>query len=353
MNKLIRILLILVVLGVAGAGIAWKLQENKAEITAKAEAAQVRNTAVLVTTTQAERKSLGGDFQLTGALKPAKELAIMSEVSGRLTQVNFSNGSQVSAGKVLAAVDNDLIRKQIEIAKVNLTKAIRDTERLSNLAAGGGVPQQQLEDARNSVENLQAQVATLEKQLSMTNILAPFGGIITNKSVEPGAFVNPGVKLADLVQINTMYMQIYAVESQLPLIKVGQTAKISMDLFPDQTLNGRVSFIDVKADPSQRFLVELEVNNPGQLRAGMNGSVSFVRPASAPVLTLPRSCIVGSLRDGHVYVLEGNKVAYRAVQTGTISNDFVEIKSGITEQDIIVLSGQINLSDGAEVTIKK
>lgn len=353
MKKLIRIITILAVVGIAIAGIAWKLQENKKEIDDKAQAAQVRNLSVLVSVVQPGRRSLGGDFSVTGALKPSKELAIMPEVAGRLTQVNFSNGSAVSAGKVLAAVDNDLARKQLEIAKVNLNKAVRDTERLSNLAAGGGVPQQQLEDARNQVENLQAQVATLEKQVSMTVITAPFAGVMTNKSVEPGAFVNPGMRLGDLVQISKMYMQVYVTEAQLPLIKEGQTGQVAMDLYPDKPLTGRVTFIDVKADPSQRFLVELEVNNPGYLRAGMNGSVTFARPASTPVLTIPRACIVGSVRDAHVYVINADQAIYKAITVGAISSDYVEVKEGLSETDTVVLSGQINLSDGAKVTINK
>lgn len=352
MKKIIRILVILLIVAAAIAGIAWQLGENKSKIDANAQAAQVRNTSVLVTTTKPEKRSLAGNFELTGALKPYKELAVMSEVAGRVTQVNFQNGSTVNSGKVLLSVDNDLMRQQLEIAKVNLTKAIRDVERLTNLAASGGVPQQQLDDARNGVENLQTQVASLEKQVSMTLVVAPFQGTLTNKAVEPGAFVSPGVKLADLVQTSKLYLQVYALEDQLPALRVGQQAKVVMDLFANRPLTGRVTFIDVKADPSQRFLVEIELTNPGDLRAGMNGVATFEQPAAAPVLTLPRQCFVGSLREAKVYVVANGKAELRQIRTGKVSSQYVEIIDGLNEADQVVLTGQINLADGVDVTVQ-
>lgn len=353
MKKIIRILSILLFLVVASAGIAWKLSDNKAKIEANAEAAQVRNTTVLVTTTKAAPRVLGGDFTLTGSLKPYRELALMSEVSGRLKEVSFSNGSNVAAGKVLATVDNDLISQQLDITRINLAKAQRDAERLANLAATGGVSQQQLEDARNGVQNLQAQIASLEKQLSMTRIIAPFAGVITNKTAEPGAFVSPGMKLADLVQTSKLYMQIYALEEQVPLLKTGQTATVVVDLYPEQPLTGRITFIDVKADPSKRYLVELELTNPGNLRADMNGTVTFSRPSEKPVLSIPRDCLVGSIRDARVYLVRDGKAILQPVTTGQINDQYVEITGGLTEADVIVLSGQINLSDGAAVNIQE
>jgi membrane fusion protein (multidrug efflux system) len=353
MKKIINLLIWTGLIAVSAAGIYWKLNSNKKVIDERAQAAQVRNTSVLVTTVKPEKRALGGDFSLIGTLRPARELAVMSEVGGRLTQVNFENGSSVRKGYVLAVVDNDLISRQLAIARINLEKAGRDTDRLAKLASTGGVPQQQLEDARNQVENLKSQVSILEKQLAMTQILAPFEGVITNKSVETGAFASPGMKLADLVQVSKVFMRVYATESQLTVLKTGQTVKVTMDLMPDKPISGRISFIDVKADPSQRYLVEIEMANPGNFRAGMNGTVTFTRPAAQPVMTVPRASIVGSVRDAHVYVIQGDKAVYRAVQAGAISNDYVEIKSGLTADEWVVLTGQINLSDGAQVTISK
>lgn len=353
MKKIVRILVFLLLAVAVVSGIAWKLGENKKVIEANAQAAQVGTTAVLVTTTQPAKRQLKSDFNVTGELKPFRSAAIVAETSGRLVQLNIDNGSYVSTGQVIAVIDNELIRNQIEMAKANIAKAKTDVSRLSNLAAEGGVSQQQLDDARINVTNQEIQLRGLEKQLSMAYVKAPFAGTITGKAVERGSFVSPPAKIADLVQTSQLLMQAYVLEDQVIDLKVGQTAKIVMDLQQDQPLTGRITFIDVQADPSQRYLVELEVKNPGQLRGGMSGQVQFSGKKDVEALTVPRDCIVGSLRDAKVYVVENGKAVLRPITVGRVQDEYVQVTDGLTTEDVVVLTGQINLSEGAEVSVQE
>ncbi|MCB9081690.1 MAG: efflux RND transporter periplasmic adaptor subunit [Lewinellaceae bacterium] len=352
MKKIFRILMFLAVIAISVAGIAWKLADNKKQIEADASAAQVRNTKVLVTTTMPQERQLSNDFTMTGTLRAFRETPIIAETSGRLVQLLVDNGTNVQQGKLIAVLDNELIQNQIDIAKINLEKGERDVSRLSNLAKEGGVSQQQLDDARNGVDNLKSQIKNLQKQLSMTYVKAPFSGVITNKMVEVGSFISPQSKIADLVQTSKLYLQSYVTEEQVIQIRKGQNAKVVLDVMPNKTLTGRVTFIDVKADLSQRFLVELEITNPGELRGGMNGSVTFTGEAPTRALTIPRECIVGSLRDAQVYVVENGKAVLRPVVTGQVDDDIVAIVQGLQAGDQVVKTGQINLTNGAEIIIQ-
>jgi RND family efflux transporter MFP subunit len=216
----------------------------------------------------------------------------------------------------------------------------------------GGISQQQLDDAINAQENLKFQQITLEKQISFSKVKAPLSGTISNKMVEKGSFITPPMKLGDIVQTNKLYFQTYLTAEQLSFIKEGFVADIMADAMPDQNIKGAVTLIDVKADPSRRYLVELLVANPGKLRPGMTGQVSFNNMASTEVLAIPRSCLVGSSRNASVYVIENGKAILRPIQVGIPSGNIVAVLSGLTITDEIVLTGQINLVDGAPVNVK-
>jgi multidrug efflux pump subunit AcrA (membrane-fusion protein) len=121
---------------------------------------------------------------------------------------------------------------------------------------------------------------------------------------------------------------------------------------PDQKLKGLVTLIDVKSDPSRRYLVELLITNPGQLRPGMTGQVSFNDIASSEILAIPRMCLVGSSRNASVYVIENGKAVLRNIQIGVGTGSLLSVLGGLQKSDEIVLTGQINLVDGAPVIVK-
>lgn len=352
MKKGLRILIILLVSAGIFALIGWKLTENKKKIDSSAAKAQVRNTTVMVSTTFPKPTEMKKDFSTNGSFRAFKEVPIISEAAGRVTQVNFENGKQVQEGNVLVALDADLLLNQLAQVKYNMDKAKKDVQRLTNLLPVGGISQQQLDDAVNAQENLKFQQVTLEKQISFSKVKAPLSGTISNKTVEKGSFISPPMKLGDIVQTNKLYFQTYLTAEQISFIREGFVADILADALPNQNIKGAITLIDVKADPSRRYLVELLVVNPGKLRPGMTGQVSFNNMASTQVLAIPRSCLVGSSRNASVYVIENGKAVLRPIQVGNPSGNIVAVLSGLSITDEIVLTGQINLVDGAPVNVK-
>jgi RND family efflux transporter MFP subunit len=352
MKKGLRILTILAITIGVFAVIGWKLTDNKKKIDSSAAKAQIRNTTVMVSSTFPKPTEMKKDFSSNGSFRAFKEVPIISEAAGRVTQVNFENGKQVQEGNVLVALDADLLLNQLSQVKFNMEKAKKDVQRLTNLLPVGGISQQQLDDAINAQENLKFQQITLEKQISFSKVKAPLSGTISNKMVEKGSFITPPMKLGDIVQTNKLYFQTYLTAEQLSFIKEGFVADIMADAMPDQNIKGAVTLIDVKADPSRRYLVELLVANPGKLRPGMTGQVSFNNMVSTEVLAIPRSCLVGSSRNASVYVIENGKAILRPIQVGIPSGNIVAVLSGLTITDEIVLTGQINLVDGAPVNVK-
>jgi membrane fusion protein, multidrug efflux system len=249
-------------------------------------------------------------------------------------------------------VDNELLRIQLETTKTNLAKAENDLNRLQRLLGEGGVTQQQIDDAKLGLDNLKQQIKASEKQISMSYVKAPISGFVTNKMVEKGSLIAPAMQIATITNISRLKMQVYLTEEQVVTVKKGQRITMQADLFPDKKFEGTVTFIDVNAGISRRYLVEIEIVNLGDsLKAGMTGTVFFKGGATRQVLSVPRESVVGSLQDAKVYVVENNKAVLRPVVTGSVFNNHVQIKEGLKEGEVIVVSGQINLEDGKDINI--
>lgn len=352
MNRIVKLLIWAVVLGGLGYLAYTKLGENKAALEENAKASQERNTVIPVVTGKAEMATMAGDFSVVGNFAPYKKVAVMSETAGKILTLNFDNGSTVQAGATLATVDNELLRIQLETTKTNLAKAENDFARLQKLLGEGGVTQQQIDDVKIQIENLKQQIKGSEKQISMSYVKAPISGVVTNKMVEKGSLIAPAMQLAMITNISRLKMQVFLTEEQVVTVKKGQRIGMKADLFPDRNFEGTVTFIDVNADVSRRYLVEIEIANTGDLlKSGMTGTVNFKGGATRQVLSIPREAIVGSLQDAKVYVVEGGKAVLRSVVAGSVFGNHVHIKDGLKEGDEIVVSGQINLQDGMEINV--
>ena len=352
MKGIVKLVIWVLVLGGLGYFAVTKLGQNKAKLEADAKLSQERNTVIPVVTTKVGKATLSGEFSVVGNFAPFQQVPILSETAGKILSLNIENGSMVNAGATIAVVDNDLTKIQLETNRTNLSKAENDLSRLQKLLGDGGVTQQQVDDAKLGIENLKQQIKAAEKQITMSYIKAPISGFVSDKMVEKGSLVSPALKLATITNISRLKMQVYLTEEQVITVKKSQKISMKADLFPDKNFEGTVTFIDVNAGTSRRYLVEIEiVNSANTLKSGMTGTAYFKGGTSLEVMAVPREAIVGSLQDAKVYVVENNKANLRPVTTGSVFNGNVQIRDGLKEGEIIVVSGQINLEDGKEINI--
>lgn len=336
--------------------IGWVLQNNKKKNEEKTAVVAAGNSgAVAVKTETAKKSNIELDFTTNGTFEANQDLTLSAENSGRVTRIAVDEGDHVSRGQVVARIDDELLAVETQAAQANYQTALRDVERYESSFKTGGVTQQQVDAQRLNLRNAQARLQTAKRKANDADIKAPISGIVNKRFIEKGSYVSPGTQLFEIVDLSKLKLKVTANEAQVVNLKVGDQVKITSNVFPDKSFTGKISFIAAKADANLNFPVEVQIsNNSGnQLKAGMYGTATFDLPAQKPLITVPRSAFVGSVNSNKVYLLKGNTAQEHKVTPGRIISDRVEILNGLNEGDIVIISGQVNLVDGAQVQAVK
>lgn len=350
-RSVVRTLLTVAVIAGSVALIGWILTNNKKKNEAKTAVVAQTSSDVTVRVADVQTQTLELDFAVNGNFAPAAQMDFASESAGRVVRVLVDEGSRVRRGQTLAIVDAGTLNVDLESGQASLQNALRDLQRYENAFKTGGVTQQQLDQARLAVTNARARVSQSQIRVGDANARASINGIINKRYIEPGAYVSPGTKMFEIVDVSKLKLTVNVNENQVAQLKIGSPVQVKASVFPDKTFTGRVSFIAAKADAALNFPVEIEIANAGsQIKAGMYGTAIFDFPNQTPVVVVPRAAFVGSVSSNKVFVLDaGNVARTRNVIAGRIMGDQVEILQGLTTGDKVITSGQINLVDGSKV----
>lgn len=304
----------------------------------------------------AKRENINTDYSANGTFIPKQESNQSADISGRVVSVYVKEGSRVGAGQVLASIKRDAIEVDVTQAQNNLQNAIIDNQRYENAYKTGGVTKQQLDNSRLQLKNAQAALRAQGVKMNDTKVRAGISGTINKRMVEPGAVVSPGTPLFEIVNINSLKLAVLVDESQVGRIQIGQQIDINVNVLPDETFTGRISFIAPKSDASLNFPVEVEVANNGQLKAGMYATALFKTNYGAEnqnMLTVPAEAFVNGVSSGQLFIVQNGVAKLVKVQTGKVYGNKVQIISGLNGGEQVITSGQINLENGSKINIVK
>jgi len=342
-----------IVLGLFGA-MAWTLTSNKKEIDSRKEV-KITEDRIAVTVAYAQQREISNLLELVGMTEPYKEVVVASESAGKIIQINFSLGDLVSKGTVLAKVDDTYKRLAFVNAQFSYNKNKDDYDRYQVMRKGDAISDNQLRDMKISFENAAIQMENAKKQWADTKIVAPFSGVITSKNTELGAYVNAGTSIAGMADIAQLKIVLAVSESNVYQLRKGQEVSVSANVYPGLTYKGIISGISPQGSSAHTFPVEIVIanNRENPLKAGTYVNAHVDMGKSVKALMIPRDAIISSIKDPSVYVVKGEKVVLVKINTGLDYNSYLEVTSGIKEGDQVVTNGQINLTDGAGISIIK
>lgn len=350
MNK--RILIIALVAVVLVGLTVMKLLSNKEAVKKKIYIHDVE-AAILVKDVAPSTHTFESAYSFLGTFEPFKQNTISSDAQGKLIKLNVEEGTSVSQGQLLAKVDDEMLRLQLENAEVSIEGQKNDDARYTNLAKDNAVPGVQVEKTKLGLRAAEIQKKQIEKQLRSTNITAPFSGVITKKMVDLGSFIGAGTPIVEITDISSLKLTVSVPERDILKFKLGQMVAIKADIYGDRSFNGKVSNISVQADKSHNFKVQITIPNAKQeLMAGMYGSVSLINSQSITAMAIPRKALVGSSKNPQVYVIRDGKAKLTSFNAGTSDGEFIEVISGLSKTDRIVVKGQVNLQNNSNVKTK-
>ena len=333
--------------------VAYKLVDVKHRKKADIDLVNKAKSEITVTTTTVKYDVIKSDISYHGTFEPYSEVTVVSESQGKVNKYTINEGDFISEGVTMVWLDSDLTGYQLETAEAAWLKAQNDLKRFENLTPGESVSTQQLEEIKFACQNARSTYLTSKKQYENAFIKAPISGTVSKRYFEKGSFIAPGSPVADLINTQKMKFNTWVTATDLIKIKPGQKVILTSDLYPGVSYEGTIKIIGVKPDNSRRYLVQAEVINSSEnpLVSGIDGTIRIQNAIGEKSLVIPRNCIISSAIQPMVYVVSDGTAKLREIIISQIIDGQAIIESGLTEGDIVVLSGQINLKNNAAVAV--
>ncbi len=348
MKKIIYIIVALALIAV----VAIRLKTNK-ETTVDRVYQYNKEQAINVQAITLKLESPENDISYTGTFEPNKETRISADIQGKINAVLVDVGSVVRKGQALVQLDNSLLKLQLQTVEIQIEGLDADVKRYTVLANADAIQGVQLEKTELALKSAKVQKATLTEQINRTNITAPFGGIVTAKLTEEGAFAAPGIPLLQITDISSLKFTVNVPEQELSQFETNQQYALSADAYPETVLAGKVILTGSKANMGNSFPVQFSVNNTADLKikSGMFGNVQLKNDGKEKSIIIPASAIVGTNIQPQIYLVKNGKAILQNITTSNRFQNKVQVSSGLTEGDVIITNGFINLFNGANVTI--
>jgi RND family efflux transporter MFP subunit len=291
--------------------------------------------------------------------EPETQLAsISARIGGRIDKLNVDfTGQPVRRGQPVASIYSPEVFSTAEEYRLALENKRRLGAGAEPLAVSGAddlviASRRRLELWGLTTQQLDEIASSAKPQIELP-IYSTVSGIVTERKVTQGQYVNAGEVLLTVTDLTTIWVKADVYQPDLPSVRTGQPVEITSDSLPGITLHGRVGFLDTSINPQTRTAsARIQVPNPSmRLRPGMFVQVKFAAPAGYDVLAIPRSAVLDTGMRKIVYVAKGNgEFEGRQVQLGTPSSDYYAVLAGLKEGERIVSQGSFLIDSQTRIT---
>ena len=303
---------------------------------------------------------LTDDTQAVGSLRSRRGVVLRPEVSGRITQLNFTDGQRVKKGQVLVQFDDQLPLAQVQQSMAELSIAQANQKRNQELVAQNFVSQRSLDESAANLQVAQAKLALSRATADRLKIIAPFDGMVGIRSVNVGDYLKDGADIVNIEDLDAIFVDFRLPERFQSKVKTGQTANIDIDALPGRKYSARIQAIDPLIDANGRSVgVRGCIDNRQlQLRPGMFARVNAVFGVRETAMVIPEEAIIP--QGPKVFVIkllpgttDKNRISQRVeVKVGLRRPGKVEILEGLEPSDTVVANGQQRVQkDGTLVNL--
>ncbi|WP_200244370.1 efflux RND transporter periplasmic adaptor subunit [Lamprobacter modestohalophilus] len=373
------------------------------EAPASTETAQ-QQPAPVVKVAAVEQAEIEARIQATGTLKAAETITITARSRGRVETVHFEEGSEVSKHQALVLLERKRAQAAVREAAARVAQTARQLERFETLDADAFVSETEFEEARATASEARAALRVSSEDLADRVIEAPFNGLIGRRLISPGALLEPGMAIASLSRTAPLDLLLDVPGKELAKIETGQQVIATTPAYPQQRFEGRVTFVSPEvAEDTRTLALEASFDNADhQLKPGLFMTAELVTDRRE-ILRVPEAAVIAEGPSEHLFIVdtkdaaeistdaarqgsepsrssEGEtseqdqdgtqpqpetqengpakdgptsqaRVRRQPVQTGIRRDGWVEITSGVSADERVVVAGLQRLRDGIAVQI--
>lgn len=303
-----------------------------------------------VTVYIADRGMVKDGIRRMGSLLANEVVNIASELAGKVEQINFTEGEFVNRGKVLVKLNDEELQSQLARAEYQMKLTQEKLQRQKILLEKEAVSREDYDQVQTEFNVLQQDITQIKIKIDKTEIKAPFNGVIGFRDISLGAYLQPGSKIATLVDIANMKLEFSISEKYATNLLIGKDAEFTVEGL-SRTFRAKIYAIDPSLDVKTRtVLLRAVFSNPDHLlKPGMSAKVLFSTSKNTESILIPNEAIVQNAKGRTVWVKREDKAVSVPVEIGTRSEDLIEIRQGLVSGDSVIITGLMQLRENLPV----
>jgi multidrug efflux system membrane fusion protein len=303
-------------------------------------------------------------LEAIGSLEAVRQVIVAPEVGGRIVTIHFEPGTPVRAGDRLVQLNDAPERGELERSRAAAKLAERELTRLQSVTDSRAVSRLDVEAAESRLEQARGDITRIEALIAQKLVLAPFTGVLGLRKVHLGQYLQPGQSIVSLTDLEVLYLNFTLPEQTFRQLVVGQSVELHIDAFPDRVFEGTITTIEPQVIVETRTITVQATltNHEHLLRPGMFATVQVMLPPEENIVTVPETAVDKTMYGDSLFVVRQRglnattqqpqyAVERLFVKTGRRANGRIAVLDGVTPGDLVVTSGQVNLTSGAPVTI--
>ena len=299
-----------------------------------------------------KESSISDGRNITGLLLPDEEVNLSFETSGKIISINFTEGTQVRQGQLLAKVNDTQLQAQLRKLEVQLKLAENRVYRQNALLEKEAVSKEAYEQVQTDLAMLKAEIDMVKANIAYTELRAPFDGIIGLRQVSEGTYVNTSTIVAKLTKISPLKIEFAVAERYAGILKKGANLTFKIDGYI-KPFSAKVYAMESHVDSKNHtFAIRaLYPNTDGKLMPGRFASVELKTQEFNDAITIPSQAIVPEMGIDKVYLYKSGKAQPVTITKGIRNDARVQVLEGLSLGDTIITSGTLQLRTGLSVIL--
>jgi membrane fusion protein (multidrug efflux system) len=288
----------------------------------------------------------------TGTLRPDEEVDLAFETSGKIVGINFTEGTRVKKGDLLAKINDRPLQAQLEKLEVQLKMSEAKEFRQRSLLDKDAISQESYDQVQTDVQSLKADINLIRSRISETELRAPFDGIIGLRYLSEGSYATSATKIAKLIKISPIKIEFSIPEKYASEIKIGYPITFSID-GSDNVFKASVYAVDPKIDIETRTIVlrALYPNRDEELKSGRYAGITLQLSQIDNAIAIPTEAMIPEMDGEKVFIYKNGKAQSVKVNTGLRTESKIQIITGLKFGDTLITSGIMQLRQNLPILL--